>query len=216
MYVPAQFREPDGSWIVDLIRGNPLAQLISNGADGSAPRVTHVPIILDPHLTDPPPDLVGATLWGHMSRLNPHWVALSTPTEVVVTFTGPHSYVSPTVYQTTPSAPTWDFTAVHVRGLLREIESTDETMESVQATARALESRFGAGWDMADSIGYLRQILPGVGAYRIVVSRVDGMFKLSQEQEPEVRQRVQQSFAQRESTNPRDIATWMTRLGPDS
>jgi transcriptional regulator len=215
MHVPTQFRELDKSWLADLIRDHPLAQLISNGAGADAPRVTHVPVILDPNLIEPRADLVGATLWGHMSRLNPHWAALGTPTEVVVAFTGPHTYVSPTVYETTPAAPTWDFTAVHVRGLLREVESAksaEETLESVLATARAIESRFGTGWDMTDSMGYLRQLLPGVGAFRIAVSRVDGMFKLSQEQAPEIRQRVQRSFAQRESTNPRQIAVWMNRV----
>lgn len=215
MYVPTQFRELDSSWLADLIADYPLAQLISNGVGTDAPRVTHVPIIMDPQVTAPPSDLTGVTLWGHMSRLNSHWTALGTPTEVVVTFTGPHSYVSPTVYETTPAAPTWDFIAVHVRGLLQEIEPTEsgpKTLESVLATARAIESRFGTGWDMTDSIGYLRQLLPGVGAFRIVVSRVDGMFKLSQEQEPEIRERVARAFARRESANPRQVAAWMNRL----
>ncbi|MEW1804031.1 FMN-binding negative transcriptional regulator, partial [Streptomyces virginiae] len=29
-----------------------------------------------------------------------------------------HSYVSPTVYEKSPAAPTWDFTSVHVRGVV--------------------------------------------------------------------------------------------------
>jgi predicted FMN-binding regulatory protein PaiB len=216
MYVPPHFREPDKSWIIDLIRANPLAQLISNGEGDGAPRVTHVPIIVDPGMADAlaghPSGLVGATLWGHMSRMNPHWAALHSPTHVAVTFTGPHAYISPTVYQATPSAPTWTFTAVHVTGRLCALQSADDTLESVQATARALEGRFGAGWDISESAAYLRQILPGVGAFRIAVSHVDGMFKLSQEQQPEVRRRVQDSFAQRESTNHREIASLMSRL----
>lgn len=214
LYVPSQFREPDQSWLVDLIRDHPLAQLISNGLDAGAPQVTHVPVIFDPNLTEPF-DLVGVTMWGHMNRMNPHWAALREPAEVALTFTGPQSYVSPAIYERTPAAPTWDFTAVHVRGLLRAVESagsSDETLEIVLATARALESRFGNGWDLTDSLGYLRQILPGVGGFRVVIARADGMFKLSQEQEPEVRDRVLRSFEKRPPVNCRQVASWMNRL----
>lgn len=215
MFVPCQYREPDGSWTVDLVRGNPLAQLVSNGAAAEGPYATHVPIILDPHMTDQrPTDLSGITLWGHMNRANPHWQALEENTPVVVTFTGPHAYVSPTVYQITPAAPTWNYTAVHVRGVLRKVGSPDETLDTVKFTVRALEAEFGEGWTMSDSLEYFRRILPGVGAFRIAVTRADRMFKLSQEQKLDVRRRVQRSFAERESNNHREIAALMSRLMP--
>jgi transcriptional regulator len=79
---------------------------------------------------------------------------------------------------------------------------------------RVFEDDFGADWDMTDSIGYFSRILPAVGAFRIEVSHVDGMFKLSQEQKPHIRERVKQSFAQRESTHHQDIATMISRLAP--
>jgi transcriptional regulator len=216
MFVPCHYREPDESWIVDLVRNNPLATLISNGAETNAPYATHVPIILDPLAADQSPaDLSAVTLWGHMNRTNPHWRALLSDTAVALIFTGPHGYVSPTVYQINPAAPTWNFAAVHVRGVLRKIESDEpgeETLETVASTVRTFEGDFGTGWCMSDSIGYFRRILPGVGAFRIEVSDVDGMFKLSQEQETTVRRRVQLSFAQRESANHQAIAAMMSRL----
>ncbi|QKW35629.1 FMN-binding negative transcriptional regulator [Actinomadura sp. NAK00032] len=212
MYVPSVYREPDASWTVELVRRNPLCQLVSGGPEAEPPNVTHVPVILDPRLPAPPDDLVGGVLWGHMNRANPHWAALRSGTPVVATFTGPHGYVSPTVYGTTPAAPTWDFTAVHVRGTLRRAESADETLATVRATVRAFEGEFGTGWSMADSEGYFRRILPGVGAFRIAVTRVDGMFKLSQEQEPHVRERVRRAFARGARPGHRDVADLMGRL----
>jgi transcriptional regulator len=216
MFVPRHYREPDGSWIVNLVRGNPLAILVSSGAGANAPYATHVPIILDPRAADQPPaELSAVALWGHMNRANPHWAALTPGTPVVAIFTGPHGYVSPTVYETSPAAPTWDFTAVHVHGVLRKVEPAEpgeETLETVTSTVRAFEGKFGAGWSMSGSIGYFRRILPGVGAFRIAVSHVDGMFKLSQEQDTETRQRVQKSFSERESANHQAIAALMSRL----
>ena len=216
MFVPRHYREPDRSWTVHLVRNHPLAALVSNGADTNAPHATHVPVILDPQAAErPPADLATTTLWGHMNRGNPHWRALRADTPVTVIFTGPHAYVSPTLYRTTPAAPTWNFTAVHIRGVLRQVEPAapgEETLETVAATVRAFEGRFGAGWCMADSLSYFRRILPAVGAFRIAVTQVDSMFKLSQEQDTEVRRRVERSFAQRESASHRGVAALMSRL----
>jgi transcriptional regulator len=215
MFVAEQYREPDSSWILDLIRHYPLAQLATTTATAEIPYLTHLPIIPDPaENPEPAGDLAGTRLLGHMNRANPHWAALPASTPAVLVFTGPHSYVSPTIYQITPAAPTWNFTAVHLHGTLSKIDSTDNTMDVVQATVRAYEKEFGHGWDMSGSIDYFRQLLPGVGAFRFTVSRADGMFKLSQEQPSEVHARVRRSFA--ESTCGRQIETarLMDRLCP--
>ncbi len=183
MFVPSFYREPDSAWMVDLVRDNPLALAVSNGSVEDGPFATHLPVIFDPQEAgDGPGELPGATLLGHMNRANPHWTALETGSVLLLTFTGPHSYVSPTVYEKTPAAPTWNFTAVHVRGVVEKIESTEETLGVVQSTVRAYEKAFGDGWDMTGSLDYFRKIVPAVGAFRFQVTGAEGMFKLSQEQ----------------------------------
>lgn len=191
---------------------NPLALLTTNAADGSGvPYATHLPIIPDPDATLGA-NLSGAKLLGHMNRANPHWAALGTRTRALLVFTGPHAYVSPTIYQLTPAAPTWNFTAVHLRGTLRKIDSLEDTLAVVQATVRAFESAFGDGWDMCESIGYFRRIVPGVGAFHFDVTEAHSMFKLSQEQAPEIQQRVLQCFAARSSGRHNEVAGLMARL----
>jgi transcriptional regulator len=213
LFVPPPYREPDGSWIVDLIRNNPLALLASNGSRIEGPFATHLPVIPNPHAADElPPDLAGAVLLGHMNRANPHWIALREGQAALLSFTGPHAYVSPTVYEVTPAAPTWNFTSVHARGTIEKMESAEETLEVVTATVRTFEARFGTDWDMSESLGYFRRILPGVGAFRFTVTGVDGMFKLSQEQAPDIRERVRRSFSARECTRHRATASLMGSL----
>ncbi|MEU9205639.1 FMN-binding negative transcriptional regulator [Streptomyces sp. NPDC048332] len=213
MFVPRPYREPDPSWMADLIRRNPLALMASNGSPEAGPFATHLPVIADPSAdAGPAADLTGATLLAHMNRANPHWSAISTGSTVLLTFTGPHAYVSPTVYETTPAAPTWDFTSVHVHGTVEKIESVEETLGVVQSTVRAYESDFGHGWDMAESIAYFREIVPAVGAFRVRVSGAEGMFKLSQEQEAHVQERVHKSFASSGCTRHRETADLMSRL----
>ena len=154
MFVPSSYREPDSSWMVDLIRANPLALAAANGRPEDGPFATHLPVIFDPDTSGEwTGELPGATLLGHMNRANPHWAALESGSVLLLTFTGPHSYVSPTVYEVTPAAPTWNFTAVHVRGVVEKIDSVQETLGVVESTVRAFEGRFGDGWDMTASLG---------------------------------------------------------------
>jgi transcriptional regulator len=213
MFVPPPYREPDGSWTVDLIRNNPLALLVSNGGPAEGPWATHLPVIPDPRAAgELSADLSGAVLLGHMNRDNPHWAALQDGGAALLTFTGPHAYVSPTVYEVTPAAPTWNFTSVHARGTIERLDSPEASLEVVTSTVSAFEARFGTGWDMSESLGYFRRILPGVGAFRFTVTAVDGMFKLSQEQAPEIRDRVQQSFSGRGCTRHLATASLMSSL----
>ncbi|MGW1751688.1 FMN-binding negative transcriptional regulator [Streptomyces sp. NPDC002092] len=213
MFVPRFYREPESSWIVDLIRGNPLALAATNGSPEDGPFATHLPVIFDPETSgDWSGELPGATLLGHMNRNNPHWTALENGSVLLLTFTGPHSYVSPTVYEVTPAAPTWNFTAVHVRGVVEKIDTIEETLGVVQSTVRAYEGAFGNGWDMTESLDYFRKIVPDVGAFRLTVTGAEGMFKLSQEQPDEVRERVRESFGQHGCTYKREVAGLMNRL----
>ncbi|MFE0774539.1 FMN-binding negative transcriptional regulator, partial [Streptomyces sp. NPDC058861] len=186
---------------------------VPTGGPGVGPFATHRPVFCAPGApVDPTGDLRGTTLLGHMNKANPHWKALETGSVLLLTFTGPHSYVSPTVYRKTPAAPTWNFTAVHVRGVVRMLGSAEETLSVVESTVRAFEKDFGDGWDMTESLDYFRKIVPAAGAFGVTVTGVEGMFKLSQEQPGEVRERVRESFGQSACTYKRETAGLMGRL----
>lgn len=211
MFVPSFYRPPDNTWMIEIIKNNPLALLTSNGPPEDVPFATHLPSIPESFDTEPA-DLSGSVLLCHLNRQNPHWSALEDGDAALLTFTGPHGYVTPTIYEFTPASPTWNFTSIHVRGTVQKIDSIEETLDVVMATVRAYEGRFGSDWDMTESIGYFREIVPGVGAFRVQVTGAEGMFKLSQDQSSEVRDRVQRSFGSHPSTHYRALAGLMDRL----
>jgi transcriptional regulator len=212
MFVPSMYREPDAQWILELIRRNPLALLMTNGTDADGPFGTHLPVIADPRLpAEGVTDLTGTVLVGHMNRGNPQWKALRPGMPAVLSFAGPHGYVSPTLYQRTPAAPTWNYTAAQVRGVIERIDSAEESLAVVRSTAGTLESEFGYGWDMSESIDHFRRILPAVGAFRFTVVRAEGIFKLSQEQNGETRDRVCRHFQEASGRQP-EVADYMSRL----
>lgn len=208
MFVPTDYRPQDPAWVTGLIIGNPLA-ILATSVPGACPAATHVPTI--PEGEPDPAGLVGSSILGHMNRLNPHWARIQRGGPALLIFQGPASYVSPTVYQISPAAPTWNFTAVHVRGSLSVIRGREETLDVVKQTVAAYERSHGTGWDMSGSLDYFRQLLPGVGAFRLVVEEVDSMFKLSQEQKPEVWQRAVDAFAAGGRPGQRCLAELMRR-----
>jgi transcriptional regulator len=193
MYVPPMYRAsgPEQTW--EVVRTNPLAVLISNGP--REPYATHLPLV---PRDDESGDLVGAILWGHLNRANPHWAALAdaqaaTPAKAI--FSGPGSYVSPADYPPGPAAPTWDFVSVHLTGELTVLPAGDESLAVVRRTVDLLEGGFGRGWDQSGSTDYFRSIVRGVGAFAFRVVAAETMLKLSQEKPVAVRQRIIDRFA---------------------
>ncbi|MER7577576.1 FMN-binding negative transcriptional regulator [Streptomyces sp. NPDC126514] len=208
MFVPELYRCADPTWHAKTIRGYPLATLTSNGP--RTPFATHVPVIAPHEVGD---CLVGIELTGHMNRANPHWAALHDGTPARLMFDGPCGYITPTLYRTGPAAPTWDFTSVHVRGTVQLIEDRDETLDVVCRTAETFEEAFGDSWDQASSLDYFRSILPGVGAFRLRVEEVDGMYKLSQEKPRQVQERVIKRFESSNTGLHRSLAEVMRGFG---
>jgi transcriptional regulator len=200
MYVPPCFRPPDCSWATELIQRHPLALLVTNGpAADSPPYATHVPALLRD----------SQHVLGHMSRANPQWRALSAGTPVLMVFSGPHGYVSPAVYQVPVAVPTWNITAVQVRGLLYPVRDRAAALDVVMATVSALESRNGTNWDMSGSVEYFKQIVVGVGAFEVEVTSIEALRKLSQDEPEPVRERVRAAFAASQAGTHRELAALM-------
>ncbi|SEF81633.1 transcriptional regulator [Nonomuraea solani] len=179
--------------VADLVRENPFA-LVVTAADG-VPVATHVPVIVEERPGD---GFEGATLLGHMARVNPHWRTWEQGAQVLVIFSGPHGYVSPTVYRTDPAVPTWDYAAVHLTG---RVELIDDALDVVERTVHAAESLREPAWEPTPaSREKFAELLPGVVAFRVRVHAEQSMFKLSQDIDAERYARVRDDFA---ADNPR-------------
>ncbi len=191
MFVPSHYVIQDETWHRRIIDGYPLATFTTNGA--TAPLASRLPALIaagEP-VTGP---LVGTDLVGHLNRANPHWKSLTDGVYARLMFDGPGGFVTPAVYPEDPSAPTWNFAAVHVCGRVQLIDGLAETLEVVRWTAARLEERFGAGWDQTASVDYFRQIVPGVGAFRLSIESVEALFKLSQEKPADVQESLIQRY----------------------
>jgi transcriptional regulator len=205
MFVPTLYRPKDPAWADEIVEGHPLALLVLAGSE--YPSATHCPIIVDP--ASPRPLTEEGSLLGHLNRQNPMWDAICGGGRVLVIFQGPGSYISPRHYGEGPAAPTWNFIAVHVEGLITPIFDSVETLGVIEATVDRLEADHGAGWDRRGSAEYFAELLPGVGAFRIAICRVDAMFKLSQEKRRDIREQVSRGVA---VGGAQALSHWMNRL----
>ncbi|MFC9756892.1 FMN-binding negative transcriptional regulator [Streptomyces sp. NPDC056921] len=192
MHVPPVYEALERRQIRHVMERYPLATLATNGP--AVPFATHLPVIFAPHDDVIADELAGASMFGHMNRENSHWSSLFDSMSAKLVFSGPHGYVSPTVYDTVPAAPTWNFVAVHIEGTLCPITSFEETLYVVRSTVAAFERTFGDGWQMEESLDYFRTIGPAVGAFRFEVRSVEAMFKLSQEKDIGTQRRVADRF----------------------
>ena len=134
-----QFHVSDTAALHALVQAQPLATLVV--AQGGAQHVNHIPLFLDaargPH----------GTLVTHLSRGNPQWRHAADGQEVLVIFTGPHAYVSPRWFQTSPAVPTWNYTAVHAYGRARIVEDQARFAEILVTLVEAFEAYDGALYD---------------------------------------------------------------------
>jgi transcriptional regulator len=119
MYTPAFNRVEDRAVLLEAMRTWSFAVLFGPDANG-APVATHLPlVVLD--------EGEFGVLEGHFALANPHWKALA-GRETLVVFSGPHSYVSPSLYVERKSVPTWNYIAIHATGTLELQEDEPATM----------------------------------------------------------------------------------------
>lgn len=172
MYIPAEFDVKDIARLHQIIRENNFGMLVSM-VDGVA-FATHLPFMIAPESRP------HGTLLVHMARANPHWRSFGDE-EVLVTFTGPHGYISPSWYQAGNAVPTWNYIAVHTYGVPALVEDAAATVEYLRQLVDTHESCFETPWSLdAQDEAFVNGTSQGVVAFEIPISRIEGKAKLSQ------------------------------------
>ena len=198
VYVPAVFSVDDRNLIHQWVRDNPFALVIT--ASNGEPVATHLPILLrEEDGTD--------VLYGHMARANPQWRTLGS--RALVVFSGPHGYVSPAWYKSSPNVPTWNYVAVHAIGepeLLDDSETTlDHLLDMVQTFDPHLAETHPESVDRENA----RRMLGGLVAFRMVVQRWEGKAKLNQNKTEADRLAVRERYLESEIPDERAMAALM-------
>ncbi len=202
MYVPTHFQQTDHARLFDFMEQHSFALLVSQRAD--EPFATHLPILLDRTQGE------FGTLIGHIARANPHHQAL--PGVSLCVFSGPHVYVTPTWYKATNVVPTWNYQAVHAYGTIEWIEDHRETVEVVQDYVSTYERSQPEPWSVAEGDAFVDKLAQSVVAFQFRITRLEGKWKLSQNQPRDRREKVIAALERRSDENSQAIARAMREI----
>lgn len=193
-----------------LMRAHPLGALVTLAQAGLV--ANHIPMQL---LADAGPHGV---LRAHVARAN-LLVRDLQAADALVIFQGPQAYVSPLWYPskqlTGKAVPTWNYMVVHAHGPLRIVEEAQWLRAQLEALTATHEAGKAQPWSMDDAPqDYIATMMNAIVGIEIPIMRLEGKWKLSQNQPPPNRDGVIAGLAALGDAGALDVADHMQALQP--
>jgi transcriptional regulator len=205
MYLPALFTESDLAIALQLMRENPLANVITDGAE----------LVANPLPTIADSADGNVSIRFHLATRNAQCETLTNGARCLLVFTGPNCYVSPSWYTEHPNVPSWNYVSAHVYG---HVEVLDEAAleELLRELSRRHEESVGGSWEY-DSLplAFKRELLAEIRGFRVRASRVETKLKLSQNRLSEDRVRVTERLLASPDPTARAVGRWMAERFPE-
>lgn len=170
MHPASAFRVAGRAPLLALLAAQPFCTL-STLWEGR-PAVAHAPVVIRGE---------GAALEFHLSRGN-RLAGLADATPAVLTALAGDAYVSPDWYESADQVPTWNYRLVEAEGLLTRLDEAELVALlddlSAQEEARLAPKQPWTRHKM--SPGRFEAMARGVVGFRLMVERLEGVDKLSQ------------------------------------
>jgi transcriptional regulator len=200
MYKVSQFEEKDSEKVLEFMEAHSFVTLI--GFDGTYPVATQVPILINKTAN-------GIRLIGHIMIKTDHFSAFNKHENVMVLFTGPHAYISASVYEQPASASTWNYSAIQAKGKLKLMNSEGTRNAITQLTDRFEDpnSSPAAFHSMDDS--YIEKHLKTIAGFEILLEEINTVFKLSQNHNENNRKAIVKNLEKTNETGALAIAKMM-------
>ncbi len=188
MFEPLQFREKRIDVMHDLIKKHPFATLVTMGNAGLS--ADHLPLVLHPECSK------NGFLRGHVSAGNPLCKTTQDTIDVLVTFQGPHAYVSPSWYPSKAEhgkvVPTWNYVVVHAHGTLSFRKNSKWLMAHLEKLTGGQESTRPSPWLVSDAPDeFVARQLKGLVGIEIEIQSLQGKWKVSQNKNEQDRSGVE-------------------------
>jgi transcriptional regulator len=201
MYTPKHFEVRDLAEMHALMDRWSFATLVTDDAGHLV--ASHLPFLIDSNRGPQ------GTLMSHMARANGQWRAFDQAGEALVLFQGPHAYISPSWYTVHPSVPTWNYAVVHAYGVPRIVEDPERVVQILRATVTKHEAIFEQPWPMDLPAAYLENMMRGIVAFEIELTRIEGKHKLSQNRSVIDRQGVIEALEGHDDALEHEVAQMM-------
>jgi transcriptional regulator len=169
MHTSKTFKENDPAALLKIMQENAFATIITNDDEGK-PVATQLPFLVKQK-----DDQI--ILQAHFAKVNPQWKHLEENSQVLVSFQGPHCYISPSWYDDS-SVPTWDYVTVQVYGVAKLFESNQQTAELIEELTDKYEQALDKPWKAKNN--YPDKMLNAIIGFEISVQEIQGKVKIGQ------------------------------------
>ena len=176
MYDLPYYKEKNEQAIKEFIDQYPFAFL--SGCDSeNKPVATQVPVFIE--------EQDGRKiLRGHIMKNNDHHKAFLQNPNVLVVFTGNHTYVSATWYSNPYQPSTWNYMSVHAKGIIRFLDEA-ALISVLRKTTLHFENQNQNSTTVYDNLPseYIQKLMKAIVAFVIEVTEINHVFKLSQDRD---------------------------------
>lgn len=202
MYKMAHYTEQDKQKVIDFMKEHSFA--IVTGAGNEYPVASHLPLEIIEE---------GEQLFftGHLMRKTDHHLGFKKNENVLVIFHSPHAYINAGWYSNPTDASTVNYMAVHAKG---KISFTDEagTLEAIkQLTDKHIGSNSPASFENIPK-DYVAAMLKAIVGFKIKVTDVQNVFKLSQNKNKEDQLNIIEHLNNRQESGTSFIAGKMKEI----
>lgn len=179
MYIPKHNSAPEWEKQEALIRQYPLATVVTT-MDGKIV-ANHIPFLL--HIDK---ESKKKFLRAHMSKRNHQLPSLEDNDHVLVIFTSPDSYVTPSYYpgkeETHKFVPTWDFASLHVYGHSRVLNDASYIKGQLHGLTDQEEKSRDQPWSVSDAPEkYVDLRVKAISGLEIEILETECKYKFQQE-----------------------------------
>ncbi len=198
MYIPKHFKQNDRKKSIAFMNAYNFAIVVS--AKDELPLATHLPFVIEERENE-------IVLVAHMSKANEQWKTFSDK-DVLVIFSEPHAYISPSLYEQQQNVPTWNYVAVHAYGKIHILDSNEEKLIVLHKQMQSFEAGFIEQFRTLDK-KYIDGLLLGIIAFEITVSNLQAKEKLNQNKSEKDRLNVKKHLEESEDEMKRTLGKMM-------
>ncbi|MGE6696380.1 FMN-binding negative transcriptional regulator [Hyphomonas sp. NPDC076900] len=191
------FNPVSGRDLIDLVLACPLAWLVTVDASG-ATRVA-LPLFAE---TDDAQNLKG--LVGHIPLAHPARQSLAAASKVLILFSGPNGYASPSWYPDRTSAPTWLYASAEIEARLNFDDMI--TDYALKGLVSRMEAYHGGDWTTAEMGERYEKLKSQVIGFKAEILSVKSCFRFGQNESDDI------SRAMAEYARPATLRAWVRRF----
>jgi transcriptional regulator len=203
MYDLPYYKEKNEEVIKQFINEHPFAFLAGCDAQ-NRPVATQVPVFIEREGDK-------QILRGHIMRNTDHHKAFLNNPNVLVVFTGVHTYVSATWYTDPHIASTWNYMSVHAKGTIRFL-GDEALVDVLRKTTLHFENYNKQSTTVFDNLSkeFKQKVMPAIVAFEIEVKELNNVFKLSQDRDAKSYENIKKELSQK-GVNAQVIADEMEK-----